>query len=162
MNLLEHLDAMGPMTADHLASLTNLGSAYQSAGDNQRAEPLLREVYFDVRLPLSRWSHPRTLNAGEHLLKLTSAPHLSPFQAADGYERRLGSGHPSTLAALNNLALLLESLGDKRGALTLLRRSLDGQRERLGSRHPDTLTAMGNMGLSLYNLVRGCRMEFRT
>jgi hypothetical protein len=72
----------------------------------------------------------------------------------DGYDRWLGPAHPSTLAALNNLALLRQRDGDAEGALALLRRSLAGQRAGLGARHPDTLTTLGNVGLALYKLVR--------
>ena len=69
--------------------------------------------------------------------------------AVKGYRETLGSRHPCTLTAINNLGLLLKDKGDFVAAELLHREALEGRRETLGSRHPDTLGSMNNLGLLL-------------
>ena len=61
----------------------------------------------------------------------------------------LGDRHPSTLASINNLGLLLSDQGKYDEAEPLYREALKVQRETLGDRHPDTLVSINNIGLLL-------------
>ncbi|HET7462528.1 MAG TPA: tetratricopeptide repeat protein [Longimicrobium sp.] len=61
--------------------------------------------------------------------------------------RRLGEEHPTTLAAMHNLALMRRDRGDHAGAQELQDRVLEASRRILGDEHPDTLTAMNNLAL---------------
>jgi tetratricopeptide (TPR) repeat protein len=70
-------------------------------------------------------------------------------QVLDGFRRLLGSEHPTTLSAMNNLALTLLALGDAAGAAALHRQVLDARRRLLGPEHPDTLGSMSNLAMTL-------------
>ena len=60
-------------------------------------------------------------------------------------ERVLGSDHPDTLAARNNLAGAYEYVGRFGEAIELYEQVLADQERVLGSDHPDTLTARNNL-----------------
>ena len=66
-------------------------------------------------------------------------------RALEGRERQLGANHPGTLAAVNNLALLLQDQGKLAEAEPLFRRALKGCEQQLGAQHPGTLTSVNNM-----------------
>jgi len=53
-------------------------------------------------------------------------------------EKALGPEHPATAVSLNNLASLLQDLGDLAAARTLFERALAIREKALGSEHPDT------------------------
>ena len=63
--------------------------------------------------------------------------------------RVLGSEHPDTLMAMNNLAATLYAQEDLAGARKLQEQLLDAQARVLGSEHPDTLTTMNNLAATL-------------
>ena len=81
--------------------------------------------------------------------KLAAAESLL-HEALEGKRETLGSRHPSTLASINNLGLLLRDKGELAAAEPLLREALEVADETLGSRHPDTLTSISNLGTLLY------------
>jgi tetratricopeptide (TPR) repeat protein len=58
---------------------------------------------------------------------------------------RLGSDHPSTLSALNNLATVRQRKGDLAGAQTDYEKALAGRIKVLGPDHPETLTVKQNL-----------------
>ena len=64
-------------------------------------------------------------------------------------ESKLGKRHPSTLATMNNLALVLDSQGKYAEAETMNRQTLKLSEEMLGKIHPETLTTMSNLALVL-------------
>ena len=66
-------------------------------------------------------------------------------------ELALGSWHLATATSLNNLALLLEDLGDLSGAGTLLKRAVTIWEKLLGSDHPHIATGQNNLGLRLHS-----------
>lgn len=68
-------------------------------------------------------------------------------------ERALGPEHPSTTAALNNLALLLQAQGDLAGARPLCERALAIREKVLGPEHPDTATTLSNLALLLHEMT---------
>ena len=76
-------------------------------------------------------------------------------------EQALGAEHPSTLVAVNNLALLRragEKSGEKSGetgsALALYERALEAHRRVLGPAHPSTLSVTNNLCVLLRDLGR--------
>ena len=59
----------------------------------------------------------------------------------------LGSRHPNTLTAINNLVQLLQFKDDTFAAAEpLLRELLQSRRKTLGDRHPDTLSSINDLG----------------
>ena len=67
----------------------------------------------------------------------------------EGREQQLGEDHPETLAAVRNLALLLEAQGKFDEAEPLFRRALDGLEQQLGADHQETLASVTNLALLL-------------
>jgi hypothetical protein len=61
----------------------------------------------------------------------------------------LGQGHPTTLAARNNLAVTLKNLGEVRRAEEEHQAVLEARIVQLGSDHADTLISMYNLGALL-------------
>ncbi|KAI1382616.1 uncharacterized protein F4822DRAFT_100890 [Hypoxylon trugodes] len=66
-------------------------------------------------------------------------------------ERMLGREHPSTLASMNNLALVLDSQGKYKEAEQMHRQTLELRERILGREHPDTLGSMNNLAGVLRN-----------
>lgn len=65
--------------------------------------------------------------------------------ALRGFEKTLGSCHPSTLSSLSNLASVLLLQGRYNESLELNRRSRRGKHEVLGPNHPSALTTRNNL-----------------
>lgn len=63
----------------------------------------------------------------------------------------LGSTHPSTLTAMNNLASLLQDNGMLEDAEALFRECLQARRQTLGDRDPSTVTSINNLGMLLHD-----------
>jgi hypothetical protein len=63
---------------------------------------------------------------------------LRAGQSLEACRRLLGSEHPDTLMAMNNLALTLNAQGDLAGERKLGEQVLEGRRRLLGDHHPDT------------------------
>lgn len=66
--------------------------------------------------------------------------------ALDLWESELGSDHPDTLKAVNNLAMTLRNQGNSEAALPLYRRALETRIRVLGEAHADTRATMNNLG----------------
>lgn len=64
-------------------------------------------------------------------------------------EQALGPEHPDTADSLNNLAALLQTLGDLPAARPIYERSLAIYGKTLAPNHPDTATALNNLALLL-------------
>ncbi|KAL0636312.1 hypothetical protein Q9L58_004769 [Maublancomyces gigas] len=71
-------------------------------------------------------------------------------RALAGREKALGSDHPSTLATVNNMAVVFSSQGKYDDALEWYGRALAGCEKALGSGHPRTLDTVNNMA-SVFN-----------
>jgi tetratricopeptide (TPR) repeat protein len=67
-------------------------------------------------------------------------------------KRDLGEDHPSTLASVNNLAVLYEGQGRYGEAEPLYVRALDAGERMLGKDHPQTLATQLNLAAILINL----------
>lgn len=55
---------------------------------------------------------------------------------------------------MNDLGLVLKTMGDYEKALPLYVEGLDGRREKFGDQHPKTLTSLNNLGALYYVLGR--------
>src|SRR5690606_13025540 len=64
-------------------------------------------------------------------------------------EKVLGPDHPDTAQSLNNLGLLLKTMGDYGGARGYYERALAIAEKVLGPEHPDTAGSLNNLGLLL-------------
>ena len=60
-------------------------------------------------------------------------------------EKILGKEHPSTLASMNNLVLVLSRQGNYKEAERIHRQTLVLREKMLGKEHPDTLGGMNNL-----------------
>ncbi|HEX9202076.1 MAG TPA: tetratricopeptide repeat protein, partial [Acidobacteriaceae bacterium] len=65
--------------------------------------------------------------------------------------RVLGEEHPSSLTAMNNLAVTLKALGDSVTARKLQEQVLGTRLRVLGKEHSNSLWAMSNLALTLYS-----------
>jgi len=128
---------------DYAAAETNLFGAvrlYRSLADPGR-----RSGHRPDDLPLEMLQAISDLGQVYHeQSRFTEAEPLAR-EALEGFRRAAGEEDPSTLAALNNLALLLNSMGDAEQAERLYRQALDAQRRVLGEAHPDTISSKGNL-----------------
>jgi tetratricopeptide (TPR) repeat protein len=69
------------------------------------------------------------------------------FERALGIDQQaFGPDHPDTAASLNNLAVLLENVGDLQGSRPLKERALAIYEKALGPDHPHTATTLDNLG----------------
>jgi Flp pilus assembly protein TadD/nucleoside phosphorylase len=68
-------------------------------------------------------------------------------QALELQVKVLGAEHPSILASMNNLALVLRSQGRYEEAETIHRQTLELTTKVLGAEHPSTLASMNNLAL---------------
>jgi len=87
----------------------------------------------------------------------TCAALLLAGQSVRHRERAFGTGTPEALAAMNNLANVLEAKGDLTEARELLEHVLLERTRILGTTHPDTLTT--SMNLANVLLAQGERAE---
>ena len=71
-----------------------------------------------------------------------------------GLRQRWGSGHQTTLSAINGLASLHKANGDLALAEPLYRECLAARRKRLGGSDAATLTSVNNLGTLLFELGR--------
>ncbi|HEV2971353.1 MAG TPA: serine/threonine-protein kinase [Pirellulales bacterium] len=69
-------------------------------------------------------------------------------RSADIRKAKLGSDHPDTLAALNNLAVAYVAIGKATEAVALNEEVRDAQMKKLGPDHPDTLAALNSLGVA--------------
>ncbi len=74
-------------------------------------------------------------------------------------ERVFGRAHPNTLASLNNLALLYNSLGAYDRAELLYSRTVEARESVLGREHPETLLSLSNLGICYANQGKYDRAE---
>ncbi|KAK3620567.1 hypothetical protein LTR22_025543 [Elasticomyces elasticus] len=123
--------ALGPEHPDTLASVSNLALVLQYQGKYEAAEEMNRRAL-----------------KGREKGKYEAAEEMNR-RALKGREKALGSEHPSTLASVSNLALVLMSQGKYEAAEEMNRRALKGCEKALGPEHPFTLASVGNLALVL-------------
>jgi tetratricopeptide (TPR) repeat protein len=68
-------------------------------------------------------------------------------EVLEASEKQLGTDHPDTLTAMNNLARAYASQGRYDDAESLHKQALDGREKRLGAAHPDKLRSMNDLAL---------------
>lgn len=104
----------------------------------------------EARSSCGDWSE-QTLNCANRLAWLLYAKSFVKLavrlyaEVLSGRRRILGSCHPSTWEACNNLGVTLQAIGRLDESHALLLEALDGCRNYLGPRHPDTLHQLGNL-----------------
>jgi tetratricopeptide (TPR) repeat protein len=101
------------------------------------------EVESEARLLLLHQAAMYLSSRGQYQQALTLRE-----QALAGFRQLLGDDHPTTFAAMNNLAESRRVLGDPQGARDLHEQALAARRRVLGDDHPDTLTSMNNLALT--------------
>ena len=80
----------------------------------------------------------------------------------DLFKCELGEKHPTTLKALNNLAIFYSDLGDYSKACELQNVVYNARKEILGENHPDTLSALDSIASSYSNLgdySKACELQ---
>ncbi|KAG8736106.1 hypothetical protein FRC10_009704 [Ceratobasidium sp. 414] len=107
--------------------------------------------------------HVNSVLEGQGTINLDSARYLSRvlhevgrfeeakalrIQVLEGTKEMLGDSHPTTLAAMGNLATTYSHQGLYKQAETLQVQVLEGRKLALGDNHPDTLAAMGHLALT--------------
>ncbi|MGC5172081.1 tetratricopeptide repeat protein [Microbacterium sp. DT81.1] len=163
-------EVLGPDHPGTLTSRINLASAYQSAGNLDRAIPLLEQTVSDM-VRVHGEDDPDTITSRNNLaFAYQSAGDLD--RAIPLYEqtltdraRILGEDNPDTLTSRNNLAGAYQSAGDLTRAIPLHEQTLTDMRRILGDDHPDTLASRNNLAgayRAVGNLTRAIPIYKRT
>ena len=110
----------------------------------------LRAAGPDATSDIADWSKLLGL-AGGYFLWRAAYSQAEPLlrDALAIREKALGPEHPDTAQSLNNLAILLGSLGDIAGARPLYERALAIREKALGPEHPDTAQSLNNLAALL-------------
>ncbi|KAH6874575.1 Tetratricopeptide repeat-domain-containing protein, partial [Thelonectria olida] len=75
------------------------------------------------------------------------------------FKKVLSKEHPSVLAIMNNLAVLLNSLGKYEAAEKMHRQTLELREKLFGKEHPSTLDSMNNLAVILDRLGKSEEAE---
>jgi tetratricopeptide (TPR) repeat protein len=144
---------LGPDHPITLASMNSLAAGYKSAGQLDRALPLLEET---LRLRKAKLGP-------DHRHTLTSMNNLAEgYQAAGQIDRalplleealrlskaRLGPDDHDTLTSMNNLAVGYWSAHRLDRSIPLFEETLKLQEKQLGRSHPSTLMTLANLGVT--------------
>ena len=133
---------LGSDHADVAVTLVELGRIYQDRGENDRAEPLLREALAIRERVLGR-EHGETANSLSgvaSVLRLKGdldGAQVLLDQVLALNTRSRGATHPNTGVTLHDLALLAIQKHDYPRAVAYLDRALDIHRKALGETHPN-------------------------
>jgi tetratricopeptide (TPR) repeat protein len=134
-----------------LASMMNLGMAYQFAGELNKAFPLLEETL----------KRRKVILGPDHLDTIDSMNSLGIVYRAAGklalavpmfeetlklYRIKLGADDPNTLTSMNNLAAAYQAAGQLDRALPLFEETLKRRKVSPGPDDFDTLMSMNNLG----------------
>lgn len=144
---------LGPDHPYTLTSRNNLASAYESAGQIDKAIPLLEQNLADTER-IQGPDHPHTLITRNNLAVTTrSAGQLDKTiplleQNLADLERILGSDHPNTLSARGNLGQTYRVAGLLDAAIMLYEQTAAESERILGSDHPDTLSHRNNVAVA--------------
>lgn len=148
LDLTEQL--YGINSRETLAALSDLASAYHTAGELTKAEAMWFRLY-QQRLQLLGNDHPHIVQS---LLHLGIINHwLGKYElAADYYQRclqqarkLLGEHHPDTLQCMSTLGSVYESSGRYNEAEPVIIRHIELATKVLGPSHPDTLRSQHNL-----------------
>ena len=123
--LRQALEAPGSGRPDHVAVLSTLGDA--------------------LRVRIEHAGPAARTNESEQLRQFAAEAIFVYEQVVSERRRSLGNEHPDTLAAMNNLAAVLQDQGDFDGAKLLHEHVAGVSRRVLGGDHPSTLASMNNL-----------------
>ncbi|MFD8571369.1 tetratricopeptide repeat protein [Streptomyces sp. NPDC059639] len=133
-----------------LASRNNLASAYESAGDLERAIPLYETNSAQAEQVLGD-THHHTLTSRNNLAHayrmagdLERAIPLYEATLAQS-EQALGDTHPQTLTSRDSLAGAYQAARDLERAIPLYEITLTQREQVMGDTHPNTLTTRNNL-----------------
>jgi hypothetical protein len=144
---------LGPDDPDTLASMNNLGVAYQADGQVKRALALFELTLANARRLLGP-DHPETLAGMNNLAGAYQADGqvkkaLPLYQALlEKRQGTLGPDHPDTLHSMHDLATAYQGDGQVKKALPLFEEVLQKNKSLLGADHPHTLTIMYNLAMA--------------
>ncbi|KDO23581.1 hypothetical protein SPRG_10776 [Saprolegnia parasitica CBS 223.65] len=139
---------LGPVHPDYATSLNNLGNFYKSALTMLKDEGD---------------SSSMGLGYGGVLLKTNDEIQELYEKSLSIYEAHLGKDHPLVARSLNNMALFLVHITDKRKPSPqkmseidakieqLYLQALDIRRKKLGNKNPETAATLNNLGNHKYN-----------
>jgi len=166
---IAHLEkTKGRAHDESLRSVCDLAVLLQAMGRHQEAKPLLRRV-LEGRGSKSGESCCDTQNFHRHLGKVLhgiSKPEEVRLRLRNvmlGCERIFGPGHPYTFAAVADLAMFMQSVGEREEAALLLQGVLEREEEAAlgpGSGSPEAvLGATGSLVALLQSLGRHAEAE---
>ncbi|MES5821854.1 tetratricopeptide repeat protein [Streptomyces sp. RG80] len=148
--LIQCEQVFGDTHPDTLGARNNLASAYATAGDLERAIPLLESTVAQCEQILGD-THLNTLTTRHNLAEtyaeagdLERATPLLEVNLAQ-YEQVFGATHPGTLGARHSLARAYHAEGDLERATLLLENTLAQCEQVFGATHPNTITARHNL-----------------
>jgi tetratricopeptide (TPR) repeat protein len=142
---------LGEDHPETLASLSNLATAYRSAGQLEDALPLFEKAVAlssaklgDGPVTLARMNTLGCayLEAGRLYDAIQVLEYTFKFQTT-----KLGEDHPDRLTSMNDLASAFLSARQVVRAVPLLQQTLQLRKNKLGVDHPDTLVSMANLGV---------------
>jgi serine/threonine-protein kinase len=142
-----------------LATLSDLASAYHTAGELAKAEQMWQRLYHE-RLNLLGPQHPDIVNSLTHLGIINHW--LGRYDKAEQYYQQcldkaaelMGIKHPATLQCMSVLGSLYETSGQYSEAEPLISRHVALAQQVLGARHPDTLRSQHNLADTYRGLGR--------
>jgi tetratricopeptide (TPR) repeat protein/predicted Ser/Thr protein kinase len=141
-----------------------IGTVYQSLGQFETAEAMLREAarLFELadgpRAPTTLTARRNLGGALIDLGRLDDAEALITETSAIA-EADLGPDAPETIASIGDLARIHEERGELEPAEAALRRALDRARPALGEDDPQTLTLLHNLATNLKSQGRLAEAE---
>ena len=141
------LNVLGENHPDVAASYSNIGLAYYSLGDYDKALEYYNKAH-DIRLDVFGENHPDVAaiynNIGMAYDSLGDYDKaLEYYNKAPGIQLNvLGENHPAVAASYSNIGVAYYSLGDYDKALEYLNKALVVQLNVLGENHPDVATTL--------------------
>lgn len=143
----------GPTADLTLTAKNNLANTYNEAGLNDEARRLMESAlsHFDeqqletnINVFTLQGIYAESLRWGDSKDRAKARSILQ--RVYDGYLEQLGSTHPHTNYAANNLADFLVEDGDTASALRMMEEVSENLRREFGEDHPDRLLVLTNLG----------------
>jgi CHAT domain-containing protein/Flp pilus assembly protein TadD len=146
---------LGEQHPRYAGSLSHLARLYQTLGEYDRAEPLLRQAT-EIRKGALGERHPLYAASLNNLALLYDS--MGDYAKAEALFRQalqtakqaLGEEHPDYATGLDNLARLYQHMGDYAQAESLYQQALAIRKQALAQNHPDYATGLNNLA-TLYD-----------
>jgi tetratricopeptide (TPR) repeat protein len=131
-------ERLSPAEREHLVRARGATRASATGGVAERSQSTVQQLISTARVQMDSGDFGTASNL------LSSAVALA--------KRDLGSEHPETLSAMNNLAASLYAQGDLSAARNLQAQVLEGSLRASGPENPETLTTKVNLAATLFAL----------